>query len=95
MRKFFTLITAIFSLSAISASAQNRFEGYNIIVDVPTTQTGAACAVRYVPPTTPITITDLNGATPLKLKSCGGTDSAVSMRDGKTATLRASSNDYK
>ncbi len=95
MGKFFTLIAVIFSLSAIAASAQNRFEGYNIIVDVPTTQTGAVCAVRYVPPTTPITITDMNGATPLKLKSCGATNSAVSMRDGKTATLRASSNDYK
>jgi hypothetical protein len=88
---FASLIPALAALT----SAQYKFEGYNVIVDVPTTQTSTACAVRYVPPTTAITVTDVNGATPLRLKSCGGTDSAVSQRDGNTGSLRASATNYK
>lgn len=89
------LLVAVVLLSAVPALAQNRFEGFNILVDVPTTHTGPACAVRFVPPTTAITITDMDGATPLSLKSCGGTDSVVSRRDVRTGSLRASANDYK
>ena len=78
-------------LAAISATAQNRFEGYNILVDAPDTQTEAAgsCATRYVPTTTDITITDLNPKTPLKINSCGGNFEPARQVNSTTAVVRA------
>jgi hypothetical protein len=72
----FILFVFVFSLKG-----QNRFEGYNIIVDAPETQTATACAIRYMPPTTVITVTDLNpaskGGTQMKVAPCGGTNTKV------------------
>ena len=84
--------------AAISANAQNRFEGYNILVDAPDTQTEAAgaCATRYVAPTTNVTITDLNSATPMRLQSCGGGNFApVRAVNPTTAVVTANNVDYK
>jgi hypothetical protein len=85
----------VLSLFLVSALwAQNRFEGYNIVLDAPTNQTTAACALRYVPPSTEITIKDLDTRTPMKVVPCGGA-SAVSQTSATTATVRASATDYK
>lgn len=65
--------------------AQNIFEGYNIILDVPETQRGPACAIRYAPPTS-VTISDLNPATPMNVKSCDGATTVT--KTGATASLR-------
>ncbi len=82
--------------SAFAISAQNKLEGYNIIVDVPTTQRQPTCAVRYVPPSTVITITDLDTKTPLRLTACDGSQSTlVQNAAGTGATMRASAADYK
>ncbi len=85
----------VFLTSALAISGQNKLEGYNIILDVPTTHRQPTCAVRYVPPTTVITVTDLDTSTPLKLTSCTGSDASFSQSSGTTATMRASSTNYK
>ncbi|HMS09526.1 MAG TPA: hypothetical protein PKE66_08590, partial [Pyrinomonadaceae bacterium] len=77
MRK--TIIAAVF-LAAAGVSAafgQNRFEGYNVVVDVPTSQRAPACAVRYVPANTIITITDLDRATQMDIKPCAGSATSI------------------
>jgi hypothetical protein len=93
MRKFF-LCFVFFLFFASNGFAQNKFEGYNIILDVPENQMAAACTIRYAPPTTDITVTDLDPATPMRVRSCGGTNSKIT-QTGATATLRASATDYK
>ena len=93
MKKLLVLTLGIASF-ALSASAQNRFEGHNIILDVPTTQRATACAIRYAPPSTAALITDLDRSTPMKVSSCDGSTS-VAPSTGGGATLRANSSDYK
>ena len=93
MKKLLVLTLGIASF-ALSASAQNRFEGHNIILDVPTTQRATACAIRYAPPSTAALITDLDRLTPMKVSSCDGSTS-VAPSTGGGATLRANSSDYK
>lgn len=89
------LISVVFVLlSVLSAFAQNKFEGYNIILSVPETQKSATCALRYVPPTTSITISDLNGATPMNVKSCDGSGTSLT-KSGATASMKASAANYK
>ncbi len=90
---FIFIFFAVFAFS-FSVYSQNKFEGYNIVLDVPREHKSAACALRYVPPTTDITITDLNPSTPMKLASCAGSGSIVK-QNGSTATMRADSNDFK
>ncbi len=85
---FFTVTFSIF------VSAQNKFEGYNIILDAPETHKSATCAIRYVPPTTSITIADLDAKTPMNVKSCGGSGSKLT-QNGLTATIQASATNYK
>ncbi len=96
MRKFLRLkfLFAFIFLLSSSAFAQNKFEGYNIIIDAPDTHRAATCAIRYSPPTTDITITDLNPATPLKLTNCGAAGSSLTQK-GSTATMRTSPVDSK
>lgn len=81
--------------SALVISAQNRFEGYNLVLDVPDTQRAPVCAMRYVPPATPVTITDLNGATPMNLKSCDGSSASLVKSSATTYTAKASETTYK
>jgi len=96
MKKFLrtTLLFAFVFLLSVNAFAQNKFEGYNIIVDAPDTQKTATCAIRYVPPTTDITITDLDASTPMKISNCGGTGSSLT-QNGATATMRGNPNNFK
>ncbi|MCY7377609.1 MAG: glycoside hydrolase family 55 protein [Pyrinomonadaceae bacterium] len=89
-----TLFIAIVFLSVSSAFAQNRFEGYNLFLDVPETHKVATCALRYVSPQTEITITDLNRATPMRLSNCGDATTQLAQR-GANTVLRGSSTNYK
>ncbi len=88
---FIAFLILLFSFNIF---AQNKFEGFNIIVDAPDTQKAATCAIRYVPPTTDITITDLDSSTPLKLTNCGGAGSSLT-QNGSTAVMRANPNNFK
>ena len=89
------LISVVFVLlSVLSAFAQNKFEGYNIILSVPETQKSATCALRYAPPTTSITISDLNTATPMNVSACGGSGTSLT-KSGSTATMKANAADFK
>jgi len=91
-----TLLVIFILLSAFSTFAQNKFEGYNLFLNVPETQTQTTCALRYVSPETNITITDLNTATPMKISGCGSNDATARVtQSGATAAMRASANDYK
>src|SRR6476661_5869840 len=90
------LIAAFIVLSfSLTALSQNKFEGYNIILDVPDTQRSATCAMRYAPPTASITIADLNSATPMNLKSCDGSASSLTRNSASTYSVKASPTDYK
>ena len=90
------ILASAIGLAFASASfAQNKLEGYNIIVDAATNQRQATCAVRYVPPSTVITVSDLDSSTPLKLTSCDGSDSSFRQDSATTATMRASATNYK
>ncbi|CAN5603997.1 hypothetical protein BH18ACI1_BH18ACI1_04000 [soil metagenome] len=89
---FLSFFILFFSLTAF---AQNKFEGYNLFLDVPDTQKAATCALRYSAPTTDITITDLNRSTPMKLSSCGDATERVTQSNSSTAVMRASSTNYK
>jgi hypothetical protein len=94
MKRLF-LSFALFLFFAAAVFSQNKFEGYNIILDVPETQRSATCAMRYVPPTTSITIADLNAATPMNLKSCSGSASSLVKSTATTFAVKASPADYK
>ncbi len=84
---------AIF-LFAFPSSAQNKFEGSNIILDVPKDHQSAVCALRYAPPTNDIIISDLNPATPMNLKPCAGSTARIT-QSGSTASMRANASDFK
>ena len=86
-----SLILSFFILCSSIAS----FEGYNIVLDAPETQRAAACAIRYVPTTTEITVSDLNPATPMNVRSCAGRASKVEKSTASTASMQASPIDYK
>jgi hypothetical protein len=94
MKRIFLSFAILLFLTAAAVS-QNKFEGYNIILDVPETQRSALCAMRYVPPTTSITVSDLNSATPMNLKSCDGSESTLAKATASTFSLKASPTDYK
>lgn len=87
------IVFTLFFLLSLNVSAQNKFEGYNIIVDAPDTQTVAACAIRYVPPSTDVTITDLDRLTPMKISGCN--NSNVKQTGAATATIRADATTFK
>jgi hypothetical protein len=93
MKKLLVLSIALTAL-ALTSSAQNRFEGHNIILDVPTTQRSAACAIRYAPSTTTALVTDLDRSTPIKVTACDG-GSSVAPNAGGSVSLRANSADHK
>lgn len=89
MQKTIRLIGIIFFaliIGAVNLKAQNKFEGYNIIVDATETQREATCAIRYVPPSTQVTIKDLNGNTPLNIKPCGDSGTRISNMSVATGT---------
>lgn len=94
-KNIFLFVSGIFAvlLFTFPTLSQNKFEGYNIILDVPRTQKAPACALRYAPPTNAITISDLNPSTALKLQTCDG--KPIASATGTTASINASSTDFK
>ncbi len=92
MRKIAVLLFALIFVENLSA--QNKFEGYNIILEAPEDQKQPACAIRYVPPTTEIKIVDLNRATPTKISPCSGSTSNLA-RTNSGFVARASETDFK
>lgn len=88
------IFTIFILLSVISISAQNRFEGYNVVLSVPETHTGPTCALRYSPPTANITISDLNSATPLNVRSCDGSGTSLT-KSGTSASMKANAQNLK
>lgn len=84
---FLSLITLIFSITGL---AQNdKFEGYNVILDAPTTHRGATCALRFAPSNTTVTIADTDSSTPLNVRACPGSGTNVSQAVGQTVTMKA------
>jgi hypothetical protein len=92
MRKIAVLLFALIFVQNLSA--QNKFEGYNIILEAPEDQKQPACAIRYVPPTTEIKIVDLNRATPTKISPCAGSTSRLA-QTSLGFVVRASETDFK
>ncbi|MCW5959398.1 MAG: hypothetical protein KIS76_04495 [Pyrinomonadaceae bacterium] len=82
-------ILAALALFTISTSAQTgKFEGFNIILDAPQTQRVAACALRYAPSNSFITIADLDPSTPMDVTPCEGSGTNLSV-NGSTASMQA------
>jgi hypothetical protein len=75
--------------------AQNKFEGYNVILDAPTTQRSAACTLRFAPAAANITVTDLDRSTPMNIAPCGGSGTTVQPAASGTATIRANPSTYQ
>lgn len=92
--KFVFLFITILLVS-INTFAQNKFEGYNVVVSVPENHNRVTCAIRYVPPTTNIVIADLNPSTPMRLKSCNGSGSNLVQSSSSTASMTANSANFK
>ncbi|MBX3245239.1 MAG: hypothetical protein KF685_12380 [Acidobacteria bacterium] len=94
MRKIIPLV-AVLCFGMVSAFAQNRFEGYNIVVSAPKDHKQATCAVRYASPATRITVTDLDRSTPMKVTPCSGSGTNLVQGASGTATLQANASNYK
>jgi hypothetical protein len=87
MSKNFVILFVL--LLSTSIFAQNKFEGYNIIVEATDNQTTTSCAIRYGS-TGQITVTDSDRSTPLKISGCGGdTPSLIKSVNAFTATVTA------
>lgn len=71
IKQYLAIFTLLISV-AIGAYGQNKFEGYSIIVDAAKNQRSPTCAVRYVPPQTKFSVTDVDKATASNVSSCGG-----------------------
>jgi hypothetical protein len=89
----FLLCFALFFVS--TAFAQNKFEGYNIVLDVPENHRSPTCATRFVPPTTNITIVDLNPATPMNVTACDGSGTNLTKSSATTANMTANRTNFK
>jgi Pectate lyase superfamily protein len=95
MLKQILLATFFVSAFAVNLLAQNKFEGYNIILDAPDRQTVATCAIRYAPTTAVVSISDLNPSTPLNVKACEGSNTTLSRGAGGAFTMRGSAANSK
>lgn len=96
MQKLSLFFSSVFLVCfcAIAAFSQNRFEGYNLFLDVPQNHTGATCTLRYVPPETSITIADLDTKTRMNVKACAGSGGRL-VQSGSVASVQASPTSYK
>lgn len=92
MKSLFLLLIFIFSFTLAVSAQLNKFEGYNIVLSVPEDHQTATCAIRYSPPTTEISITDLNPATPTNIRACDG---SVVKRSGAGFTAQANPVNFK
>ncbi len=94
--KHFLFLVFILLFSGF-AQAQNKFEGYNILLNVPEDHKSATCAIRYVPPTTDIIVTDLNPQTSMRTKPCGGSQAGTTLTQisPTTAKVNADGRNYR
>lgn len=95
MLKKILFLTTILTFFVLNSAAQNRFEGYNLYIEVPTDQLGQSCAIRYSSPQTDVVIKDLNPSTPTNIRPCGGSTSRVTEAGNNSAVARATNTDYK
>jgi hypothetical protein len=95
MLKQILLLSFFVLIFAVNLFAQNKFEGYNILLDVPETQRESVCAIRYAPPSTVVTISDLNAATPMNVKTCEGSNTTLSRGSGGAFTMRGNGSNSK
>ncbi len=84
-RLFAILLIAI---GSIASAGQNKFEGYSIYLDAPDSHRVATCATRFSPPTTAITISDLDTSTPMNVKACDGSGTSLTRGSGQTASMK-------
>jgi hypothetical protein len=91
----YALCLILLVLCSVTAFSQNKFEGYNVVVSVPTNHRGATCAVRFAPPATQITVTDLDRSTPMKLNACGGSGTNLVNASAASTTFRINPSTYK
>ncbi|HMO82454.1 MAG TPA: glycosyl hydrolase family 28-related protein [Pyrinomonadaceae bacterium] len=89
MTKYLLCLFVLLPCYSLAAFSQNKFEGYNIIVDVPRDHRQATCAVRYAPQNAVITVTDLDSSTPLDIKACEGSGTTLIQSAVGSATFRA------
>jgi hypothetical protein len=89
---FAFLATAILTTTGIS---QYKFEGHNIILDVPTTQKMATCAVRYAPPQSRISVAGLSPGAAVKLKACQGSGTNLVQNSPTQSSVNANASTYK
>lgn len=95
MKSHAILISIAITVFVSAVAAQNKFEGYNVILDVPTTQRATACALRFAPPTTSIIVRDLDLSTPMKLAPCSGSGTSVQQASAQSATIRANQETFQ
>ena len=88
-KNFLTLILCITAFSAAVSAQAYKFEGHNLILQVPRNHRAPTCAIRYAPPNRQVKITDLDRSTPMNLKSCGGTASRLNLTGPSSATVVA------
>lgn len=94
LKNYRTVVLVVFILlSASNAFSQYKFEGYNLLLDVPDNQKVQTCALRYVAADGGATITDLDRSTPMKVTPCDGQTRLT--QTGSTARLNASVVDRK
>lgn len=95
MTKQLFRLLPLFALLTVATFTQNKFEGYNLVLQAPKDHRHATCAVRYVNPSTAVTVTDLNRATATNIKPCAGSTAKIVQNLANGATLNASAADYK
>jgi hypothetical protein len=93
MRRVHLLPILLVLLLAGTATAQNRFQGYNVILSVPKGHTTPTCGVRYAAQNALVTVTALNSAAPVNIKACPGSGTNVVQNLGTSATFRANASD--
>src|SRR5437868_5887574 len=95
MKTPFLMAMLAFAAFGSTVKAQNKFEGYNVVLNAPTDQKSAACALRFAPASANITVTDLDRSTPMKIAACSGSATSVQPGANGTATIRASATTYQ
>lgn len=95
MHKLLLLIAIPLFVCSPALGQAYKFEGHNLILQVPTNHKSATCAVRYAPPARVVRITDLDRSTTLNLKTCAGTGSVITQQSSAGASIRADARDYK
>lgn len=88
------LLALVCALTTTISAQSFKFEGANIILDVPETHKSATCAIRYSAPTTDITISDLDASTRMNVRPCDGSGTNLT-QSGTTASMRVNAGTYK